>query len=135
MTEDIEERRLVEQVIAGQPDAIENFVDRYGPVVVRVLRRFRISQEDRDDCWQIVFLKLFENDYARLRAWRGGCLRSYIAMIANRVAIDLLRTRNPDRNPEVPWEPGLDPPGPGEPGCGTTGLPSEAIIRQVASKV
>jgi hypothetical protein len=62
LTEDIPERRLVEQVIAGQRDAVENFVDQYGPVVVRALRRSRISQEDRDDCWQIVFLKLFEND-------------------------------------------------------------------------
>ena len=67
------------------------------------LRRFRISQEDRDDCWQTVFLRLFETDYARLRAWRGTNLPGYIAIIAKRIAFDLLRTRKP----EDPWPSGF----------------------------
>lgn len=142
VTEDSDERRLVERVLARQaggpggprgPDCLagddpfRDLVDRYGPVVVRVLRRFRISQEDRDDCWQTVFLRLFENDHARLRAWRGRNLPGYIAIITRRIAIDLLRTRNP----EDPWPPGLDPESPGEPG-GDTPDPCEGAIRQVA---
>jgi DNA-directed RNA polymerase specialized sigma24 family protein len=131
--EDIADRLLVEQVIAGSrpdgQDPYKVFIDRYGPVVVRVLRRFRISQQDRDDCWQTIFWRLFENDSARLKAWRGGSLSGYIAVTARRVAIDRLRTTNP----EVQLPPGFDPPSPDEPGCGTPGLPSEAIIRQVAS--
>jgi len=127
--EDKADRLLVELVIAGQPGAIEEFVDRFGPVVVRVLRRFRISQQDRDDCWQDVFLKLIENDYAPLRAWRGESLPGYIAIIAKRVVIDLLRTRNP----EVPWDLGFDPPSHGEAGDDIMGLPPPATICQIAS--
>jgi DNA-directed RNA polymerase specialized sigma24 family protein len=99
VTVDSDERRLVERVIAAQPGADKEFIDRYGPVVVRVLRRFqRISQEDREDCWQEVLWKFFENACARLkawlRAWRGGSrLSGYIAVTARRIAIDLVRSR------------------------------------------
>ena len=117
----------------------EQVVDRCGPVVFRTLRRFRMTQEDRDDCWQTVFLRLFENDHARLRAWRGdGNLCAYIAVMANRVAIDLLRSRTFVKRGrtwqrEVPLEPAFDRESDDKPVDDTMGLPSEGIIRQVAS--
>jgi RNA polymerase sigma factor (sigma-70 family) len=147
VTEDFDERRLVEQVIAGHPGSAGVFVDRCGPVVVRVLRGLRISHEDRDDCWQDVFLKFFENDCARLKAWhgsrRGGSLRScslkgYIAVSAKRIAVDLLRSRMFVRDGhtakrEVPLEPEFDRAGESESRDDSMGLQPE-VIREVARK-
>jgi RNA polymerase sigma factor (sigma-70 family) len=138
LIEDMAERLLVEQVIAGQPDAMKGLVDRCGPVVFRVLRRFRISQQDCEDCWHTVLLRLCKDDYARLRSWRGGSLCGYIAVMARRVAIDLLRSRTFVKDGrttkrEVPLEPDFDPASDDKSGGDTMGPRSEATIRQVAS--
>ena len=151
MTEDLDERRLVERIIVGQPDDSDGpdgddpfsvFVRRYEPVVVRVLRRFRISQEDRDDCWQDVFLKFFANDCALLKSWhaarRGGSLKGYVAVTARRIAIDLLRSRTFVKDGrtskrEVPLETEFDRAGESESGDDSMDLRPEAI-HEVARK-
>jgi RNA polymerase sigma factor (sigma-70 family) len=135
--EDAAARLLVEQVIAGQPGAVEAFIDRCGPVVLRVLRRFRMNRADHDDCWQNVFLKLFENDKSRLRAWRGINLSGYISTITNRVAVDLFRSGTfvsggRTRRREVPLAPGFDVASDDNPDGDTRGRPSGEITYAAA---
>ena len=68
----------------------------------------------------------------------GSYLSGYIAVMAKRIAIDLLRSRTFVKDGhtlkrEVPLEPGFDRAGENESSDDTMGLPSEEIIRQVAS--
>lgn len=76
---------LVSQASAGDRAAWEQLVDRYGGLVWRVTRDFRLAQSDRADVSQTTWLRLFEHidrldDPSRVGAWlattaRRECLR------------------------------------------------------------
>jgi len=70
-------------VVNGDPRAATYFVDRFTPLVFGVLRRERgLSHEDAEDLYQQLFLRLYEDDWRRLRLWRGdGELASYLVPI------------------------------------------------------
>ena len=115
MSDDLDLRGL-EQALARGHDAIPELVDRWTPViqarVVRVLRRHASRLGNRafqevEELVQQVFVSLFENDAAPLRAWqpeRGLSLNNWVGLLAEQQVLALLRTRK--RNPwtEEPTE-------------------------------
>jgi RNA polymerase sigma-70 factor (ECF subfamily) len=90
----MEDRDLIAHVLAGDSSAAEMLVRRYRFVVMSALRRFRtLTPSDVDDLFQDVFERLFENECAVLRAWRGQTdLAAYIRRIATNRALDHLRS-------------------------------------------
>ncbi len=76
---------LVHQAAAGDRSAWEQLVDRYGGLVWRVTRDFRLSESDRADVSQTTWLRLLEHidrldQPSRVGAWltttaRRECLR------------------------------------------------------------
>ena len=46
---------IIGQVVAGNRDAGEQFVLRYGPLVHSILRRLDMRDDDKDDLFQQVF--------------------------------------------------------------------------------
>jgi RNA polymerase sigma factor (sigma-70 family) len=113
----ISDRVLVDRLFAGEIEAADHFVTRFSQLVWTVLvRDFRIPQDLRDDLYQDVFLRLWEEDYRRLRLWSGeGSLASYLGPIVRHLAIDRLRTRVPERENPLPPQNEHDHPSSNEP--------------------
>jgi RNA polymerase sigma factor (sigma-70 family) len=96
------DRVLVQRVLKGDPDAVREFIRRVMPTirlrVVSVLVRRasdRDLREEAKDLAQQVLLALFDRDAAVLRRWDpagGKSLESYVGYLAERRAIDYLRS-------------------------------------------
>jgi RNA polymerase sigma factor (sigma-70 family) len=109
------DRVLVDRLLAGDPEAADLFVTRFNGLVWAILvRSFRLRDDQREDLFQEVFVRLWEQDYRRIRMWSGdGDLASYLAPIVRHLALD--RLRRSDRR-EQPYP---DPEGPaGDPASG-----------------
>jgi RNA polymerase sigma factor (sigma-70 family) len=76
--------------LAGDNAAADEFVDRYWRFVGSVLMRcVRLSQVDFEEVFQQVWIHLWEDNYRRLRQWRGdGEFRSYLAALVRHLALD-----------------------------------------------
>lgn len=95
--ERVEVGDLVSQASAGDRAAWEQLVDRYGGLVWRVTRDFRLAESDRADVSQTTWLRLFEHidrldDPSRVGAWlvttaRRECLR--LTALRKRVVLAL----------------------------------------------
>jgi RNA polymerase sigma factor (sigma-70 family) len=107
-TESEDLRELVRTALARDPASVRRLVDLLSPVVERRVTatlwqrsiRRDVRQEVRD-MTQAVFLSLFEQDGKALRAWnpdRGSPLESFVALLAHRQVISLLR-----RGRTSPW--------------------------------
>ncbi len=97
----------MDKVLAGDPDAWEAVVRRFSSLVWRILRGgFSLSKDSAEDAFQTIFLRLQEDDFRRLRQWRGEAgLDTYMAVVMRNLARDLLRKERQD-----PAEtPGPDP--------------------------
>lgn len=113
----ISDRVLVDRLFAREAEAADHFVTRFSQLVWTVLvRDFRLPQDLRDDLYQDVFVKLWEDDHRRLRLWSGeGSLASYLCPIVRHLAIDQLRTRVPERENPLPPQDEHDHPSSNEP--------------------
>lgn len=80
MTDD---RSLIDRVIAREPGADDEFVDRYRDLIVGVsISRFGVDRAAADEILQAAILRLWESDFRALRAWRGrGRFSSYLTVI------------------------------------------------------
>ena len=87
---------LVQFVLDGDPRAARYLVDRFTPLVFGILvREFRLNRSDAEDLYQESFLRLFEDDWRRLRMWRGdGGLAGYLVPIVRNLALEHLRRQN-----------------------------------------
>ncbi len=111
---------LVQFVLDGDPQAAAYLVDRFTPLVFGILvRDFRLTPDAAEDLYQEWFLRLFEDDWRRLRMWRGdGGLAGYLVPIVRNLALEHLRrqSREPaaggDGAAEFDWifddEPGVE---------------------------
>jgi RNA polymerase sigma-70 factor (ECF subfamily) len=102
-----DEKALVDAALAGDARASRALVEALLPTiqarVTRTLMRYKRSattEQVVDDLTQQIFVMLFENSGRRLRAWepeRGLSLAGFVALIAEREAIAILRRtrRNP----------------------------------------
>lgn len=96
----LDDRRLIERALAGEPEAVEVLVKRLMQVIhARVRRqclRARQGTEDLDDLVQEIWLKLLADGGARLSAFdpaRSASLEGYVGVIAEHEASNLLRLR------------------------------------------
>jgi RNA polymerase sigma-70 factor (ECF subfamily) len=69
-----------------------------------------------DDVFQELFLRLWEDDYRRLRNWSGeGDFAGYLVPIVRHLAIDHVRGRRPERENPLPRPDEQDEPSTSEP--------------------
>ncbi len=102
------DRNLLERCLARKPRSWEDFVDRFLSLFYHVVdhtaaaANIRLSPADRDDVCAEIFLRLIENDFAILRRFRGqASLASYLAVVARRITLRLLREKMPPPGSEV----------------------------------
>ena len=88
------DRQLLQRCLDNQPQAWENFVDRFLGLVVHVAnhtaatRQRTLDPTTRDDLVSEVFLTLIQDDFAVLRRFRRNCsLATYLTVIARRVIV------------------------------------------------
>jgi RNA polymerase sigma-70 factor (ECF subfamily) len=93
-----DDQTLVDACLNGNTAAWQEFVERAGPVVWRVLWRFFAKEDNqhREDAFQDIFVKLLSDDFRLLRKFDSsrGTLALYLAMIARTTALENLRREN-----------------------------------------
>ena len=95
------DRQLLQRCLARQPQAWEDFVDRFLGLVVHVVqhtshsRSIAVSQHDLEDLVSEVFVAVLADDYSVLRRFRGqSSLATYLTVISRRVVVkELLKRR------------------------------------------
>jgi RNA polymerase sigma-70 factor (ECF subfamily) len=76
---------LVQSVLAGDPSAGSEFVDRFEKLIYSILiRQCGIPEGHQEDAFNHVFVKLFEDDCRRLRSWRGESAMSTFLFVVVR---------------------------------------------------
>jgi RNA polymerase sigma-70 factor (ECF subfamily) len=94
----IDDRQIVESVLAGDRDSFRRIVEREGPSVVSACARILGDRSEAEDVAQEAFVIA----YRSLGAWRGeGPLGAWLARIAVRLAV-----RRASQRKQVVW---LDP--------------------------
>lgn len=88
------DRAIVASLIGGDAAAAAHFVREFQFLVMRELRRFStLSGADREDLFQGVFLKLFENKCRALRGWgQQSSFEGYLRSLVRNFVIDELRS-------------------------------------------
>jgi RNA polymerase sigma-70 factor (ECF subfamily) len=89
---------LVSAIRSGDQNAMASLYDRYSPVVYSVALRVLGDTAAAEDIQQDVFLQLWRNPGA-FDASRGN-LGAWLAVITRNRAIDALRKRRPETDPE-----------------------------------
>jgi RNA polymerase sigma factor (sigma-70 family) len=91
--------QLVSRCRAGDPDAWNEFVERFSRYVYAICGRgFRLAQHDAEDVFQEVFARAYE----RLPALRSDdAVRPWLAQLTRRLCIDRLRLNARDLPTEV----------------------------------
>ncbi len=86
--------QLVSRCRAGDPDAWNEFVERFSRYVYAICSRgFRLAQHDAEDVFQEVFARAYE----RLPALRNDdAVRPWLAQLTRRLCIDRLRLNTRD---------------------------------------
>jgi RNA polymerase sigma-70 factor, ECF subfamily len=95
------DRKLLERCLSRQPQAWEDFVDRFLGLVVHVVnhtgqsRSVAVTPHDLEDLASEVFTAILADDYAVLRRFRGqSSLATYLTVVARRVVVrELLKRR------------------------------------------
>jgi RNA polymerase sigma factor (sigma-70 family) len=92
---------IVERCLSGSDtDAWEEFVRTYADLIWNAIHRtfarynFTCRQENTEDIFSAVFLSLIENDFRKLRQFRGdnNCsLSTWLSVVAGRRTIDFMR--------------------------------------------
>ena len=81
--------QLVSRCRAGDPDAWNEFVERFSRYVYAICGRgFRLAQQDAEDVFQEVFARAFER-LSELRS--DDAVRPWLAQLTRRLCIDRLR--------------------------------------------
>ena len=92
-----EEKSLVERVINGEEDAIRLFYEINKNVLYSTIHKFYFAREyGVDDYYQEFMLRLIEDDWRRLRMWRGDSkLSSYLVTMLRNFLMDEYRKSRP----------------------------------------
>lgn len=88
------DRSLLKSLLAHEPGAWKNFVDRFMGLFVHVIqntahaRSIRVTPEDVDDLCAEVFLTLINGNFGVLRQFRGqSSLATYLTVVSRRVVV------------------------------------------------
>jgi RNA polymerase sigma-70 factor (ECF subfamily) len=94
------DRALLQRCLSHQPEAWNDFVDRYLGLIYHVvhhtshLRSMPLRPEDIEDLAAEVLLQIVAGDYAVLRQFRGqSSLATYLTVIARRICVHELASR------------------------------------------
>jgi len=80
----------MERIQAGDDGAFVELVERWRPDLLRFFYLLGARPEEREDCTQEVFLRLFRHR-ARYRPHPGSRFRAFLMRIARNVYIDVIR--------------------------------------------
>jgi RNA polymerase sigma-70 factor (ECF subfamily) len=120
-TADVSDVVLIHRVVAGDSDAADLFVARFTRLVWWVLvHQVRLPTEPAGEVFQDVFVRLWQDNYRRLRNWSGeGDFAAYLVPIVRHMALDHVKGHLPERYQRFPDsdEPGSEPEDPA-PGAG-----------------
>jgi RNA polymerase sigma-70 factor (ECF subfamily) len=105
-----DDRRLVARILAGDAGAVEEFVSQYEQFIYAILiRSLNLMPEEADEIFQRFLFHLWEDEFRRLREWKGKTkLSAYLAQIVRNLAHDYRRQR-PLEASEYPDTPVEDP--------------------------
>jgi RNA polymerase sigma factor (sigma-70 family) len=81
---------LVAAALDGDPDSWNRLVERYTPVVLAVVRRFRLQDSDADDVVQVVWLRVVEK---LVRVREPAALPGWLVTTARRECLHLVEAR------------------------------------------
>jgi RNA polymerase sigma-70 factor (ECF subfamily) len=125
------EARLVARVVAGDQQAFEEFISTYRRLILGVLRgSLSLSPEDADEVFQRFRIRIWENDFARLKAWRGkSSLAAYLARIARNLGHDFHREAPAEGAADL-----MDIPTPEEPSNADDITALEVAIAQLSTR-
>lgn len=85
---------LARRAAAGQADAWDELIDRYGGKLYNLALHFAGSREEAEDLTQEIFLRLYQN----LRQYRGDCpLASWALRLSRNLCIDHYRRTRQER--------------------------------------
>ena len=94
------DRKLINDLLSGEENAWETFVDRYCGLVMQVIRHtahahsLRLSKEDEDDLCADVLTSLLNRNMATLRAFRGrSSFATFLAIVVRRITLRKLTQR------------------------------------------
>lgn len=94
------DKQLLSRCLAREPQAWEDFVDRFLGLVLHVVnhtatsRSLHFSDQDKEDFTAEVFLAILADDFAVLRRFRGASsLATYLTVIARRIVVRELLKR------------------------------------------
>ena len=90
-----DDARLVACILAGEAGAVEQFISKYQQFIYAILVRYlSLVPDEADEVFQRLMFHLWEDDFRRLREWRGQtALSAYIARITRNLAHDYRRER------------------------------------------
>lgn len=92
----LDERRLVSRIRQGDRDAFSRFLDRCGPQVQRLTRRYVENCSDAEDVLQDIFCDI----YRSIGAFRGDCaLSTWVYRVAVNHCLKYRQRRLPDGVP------------------------------------
>lgn len=99
------DRDLVQRLLAKQPGAWNDFVDRFLSLVYHAIhytahqRSARLAPEDVEDIAAEVLLQIVADDYKALRQFKGqASLATYLTVIARRICVHELNRRQAVRD-------------------------------------
>lgn len=103
---ELSDAELIQQILTGDGDAGNEFVDRYEKLIYSVLvRQCGIPTDHQEDAYQYVFVKLFEDDCRKLQSWRGeSSLSSFLFVVVRNLGRDYREKESRKDKWEMPDE-------------------------------
>ena len=103
---------LIQKVLTGDNFATLEFIKLAEPLVWGALFKYdQLSEEEREDLFQEIFLKLFNNGKKRIKMWKGKSkFSTYLYMITMNTTLDYLksagynRTKNSENSDDLQIE-------------------------------
>jgi RNA polymerase sigma-70 factor (ECF subfamily) len=88
-------------LLNGDPEAWEDFVRRYGGLIVAAVRGLAPASGEIEDLTQDVFVRLCRDDFRLLRSYdpERAALSTWLTIVARSTARDALRRRRADSVP------------------------------------
>ena len=89
---------LVSRILEGDSGALDELISLYRSLIYAILvRHLNFPPDDADEIFQRFLVRIWENDFRRLRAWRRNApLAAYIGKMVRNLAGDFRRERRRD---------------------------------------
>lgn len=100
MADEIDERNLIQSAQYGDARAFDLLIDRYQDLLYRIALRMLGDADEADDALQTAWISVFQ----KIKGFRGGHLRIWLARIVVNTCYDEIRRRH--RRRQVPLLPG-----------------------------